>query len=234
MQVSADAAHRGRDRAEPLPGTLAFTSRVEGAEVWVGTDRLGETTLNRPLMRDNLPPGSYRVTRPKPGYAPWEQEVQVSAEQRTEVAIELTPLPGTLALTSRVEGVEVWIGTDKLGATTLNRPLVRDNLPPGTYRMTARKPGYAPWEQEVQVSAEQRTDVAIELTPLPGTLALTSRVAGAEGGSAPTDSARPRSAPAHARQPAARQLPHESGEARLCALGAGGAGQRRPAHRGGD
>ena len=36
--------------------------------------------------------------------------MQVSADQRTEVAIELTPLPGTLALSSRVEGVEVWVG----------------------------------------------------------------------------------------------------------------------------
>ena len=83
-------------------------------------------------MRDNLPPGSYRVKALKPGYAPWEQEVQVSADQRTPVAIDLTLLPGTLAITSRVEGAEVWIGTDRLGETTLSRPLTRDNLPPGT------------------------------------------------------------------------------------------------------
>ena len=34
----------------------------------------------------------------------------VSADQRTDVAIELTPLPGTLALSSRVAGAEVWVG----------------------------------------------------------------------------------------------------------------------------
>ena len=85
--------------------------------------------------------------------------MQVSADQRTDVAIELTPLPGTLALSSRVAGAEVWVGTDRLGETTAGGPLLRDNLPPGSYRVRARKAGYAPWEQEVQVSADQRTEV---------------------------------------------------------------------------
>ena len=137
----------------PLPGTVAITSRVAGVEVWVGTDKLGETRLGSPLVRDNLPPGSYRVKARKPGYQPWEQDIQVSADQRTDVVIDLTPLPGTVAITSRVAGVEVWVGTDKLGETTLGSPLVRDNLPPGSYRVKAQKPGYQPWEQEVQVSA---------------------------------------------------------------------------------
>ena len=73
-------------------------------------------------MRDNLPPGSYRVKARKPGYQPWEQEIQVSADKRTEVAIDLQPLPGTVAITSRVAGVEVWVGTDKLGETTARQP----------------------------------------------------------------------------------------------------------------
>ena len=70
--------------------------------------------------------------------------MQVSADQRTEVAIELTPLPGTLALSSRVEGAEVWVGTDRLGETTAGRPLLRDNLPPGSYRVKARSPAMRP------------------------------------------------------------------------------------------
>ena len=40
-----------------------------------------------PLIRDNLPPGTYRVRARKAGYAPWEQEVQVSADQRTDVRL---------------------------------------------------------------------------------------------------------------------------------------------------
>ena len=143
---------------------------MAGVEVWVGTKQLGATTAGGPLVRENLPPGTLpNKAQGRPAMQPWEQEVQVSADQRTEVAIELTPLPGTgwcSAATSK--GWRCGSGTDKLGETTAGGPLVRDNLPPGSYRVKAHKPGYAPWEQEVQVSADQRTEVAIELTPLPG------------------------------------------------------------------
>jgi hypothetical protein len=137
--------------------------------VWVGPDKLGETTSGSVLVRDNLKPGSYRVKARKPGYEPWEREVQVSADKRTDVVIELTLLPalGGLAITSRVAGAEVRLGTDKLGETTAGGTLVRDKLPPGSYQVSARKPGYQPWERKVQVSADKRTDVVIDLTPLP-------------------------------------------------------------------
>ena len=232
VQVSADQRTDVAIELTPLPGTLVLSSGVEGAEVWVGPDRLGATTLNRPLTRDHLPPGTYRVRARKAGYAPWEQEVQVSADQRTDVAIELTPLPGTLVLSSGVEGAEVWVGTDRLGATTAGGPLLRDNLPPGTYRLRASKAGYAPWEQEVQVSADQRTDVAIELTPLPGTLVLSSGVEGAEVWVGPDRlGATTAGGPLLRDNLAARHLSGAGPQGRLCALGAGGAGQCRPAHR---
>ena len=99
----------------PALGGLWLISRVAGAEVWVGTDKLGETTAGSALVRDKLPPGSYRVKALKPGYQPWEREVQVSADKRTDVVINLTLLPalGRLAITARVAGAEVWVGNDR-------------------------------------------------------------------------------------------------------------------------
>jgi hypothetical protein len=82
---------------------------------------------------------------------------------RPPVAIDPTPLPGALVLSSRVAGAEVWVGTDKLGETTAGGTLVQDNLPPGSYRVTAQKPGYQPWERDIQITANQRTDVVIDL-----------------------------------------------------------------------
>ena len=51
----------------PALGGLAITARVAGAEVWVGNDKLGETTAGGTLVRDKLPPGSYQVERPQVG-----------------------------------------------------------------------------------------------------------------------------------------------------------------------
>ena len=180
VQVSADKRTEVAIDLQPLPGTVSITSRVTGVEVWVGPDKLGETTAGSPLLRDTLPPGSYRVKALKSGYQPWEQDIQITASQRTEVVIDLQPLPGTVSITSHMAGVEVWVGTDKLGETRLGSPLMRDNLPPGSYRIKARKPGYQPWEQDIQVSADKRTEVTIDLQPLPGTVLITSLVTGVE------------------------------------------------------
>ena len=101
--------------------------------------------------------------------------------------------------------------------------------------MKAHKPGYQPWEQEVQVTADKRMDVVIELTPLPGSVAITGHVAGVEVwvGTDKLGETTARQCP-RARQPPAWQLPGQSPEARLSALGAGGPGHRRPAHGRGD
>jgi formylglycine-generating enzyme required for sulfatase activity len=73
---------------------------------------------------------------------------------------------GTLAVSSRVAGVDVWLGEQKIGTTRPGGTLVVSNLPAGTHRVTARKDGHRPWEREVEVSANQRSDVVIDITPL--------------------------------------------------------------------
>ena len=105
-------------------GGLLLIGRLAGVEVWVGNDKIGETTTGSALVHDNLPPGSYRVKAQKPGYQPWEREVQVSAYQHTEVVIDLTPLPerGGLAIIGRLSGAEVRVGEERIGETTLAAP----------------------------------------------------------------------------------------------------------------
>jgi formylglycine-generating enzyme required for sulfatase activity len=73
---------------------------------------------------------------------------------------------GTLALTSKVPGVEVWIGPDRIGETREGRMLVVENLPVGSHRVRAAKSGFKPWERTVPVAANQRTETVIDLDPL--------------------------------------------------------------------
>src|SRR5207249_11511248 len=73
---------------------------------------------------------------------------------------------GTLAVSSRVAGVDVWLGEQKVGTTRSGGTLIVSNLPAGTHRLTARKDGHRAWERDVEVAANQRNDVVIDITPL--------------------------------------------------------------------
>jgi len=70
---------------------------------------------------------------------------------------------GSLAVSGRIEGVEVWLGDQRLGETKPGRTLLVENLAVGTYRVRARKAGHKDWEREVRVAANQRADILIDI-----------------------------------------------------------------------
>lgn len=73
---------------------------------------------------------------------------------------------GSLAVSARIEGVEVWLGDRRLGETRLGRVLLVENLATGSYRLEARKAGHKEWEREIRVAANQRAEVVIDIEPL--------------------------------------------------------------------
>ena len=170
---------------EPLElGGLSIIGRVSGAEVWVEDDKLGETTAGSTLVRGQ--PAARQLPRQSPEArlcSPGSGRCQVSADQRTDVAIDLTPLPGAVG-----DHQPLWPGWRCGWATTNSaRPppasaLVRDNLPPGSYRVRAAEARLcSPGSGEVQVSADQRTEVRDRpARRCRARLAITSRVAGVE------------------------------------------------------
>jgi len=81
-----------REEIRQEVGVLALSSKVPGVEVWVGQDRIGETKQAVALIVGNLAVGSHRVKAQKQGYKAWEREVQVAANQRSEVLVDLDPL----------------------------------------------------------------------------------------------------------------------------------------------
>jgi formylglycine-generating enzyme required for sulfatase activity len=82
------------------------------------------------------------------------------------VFLKSGPALGSLAVTSTVAGVEVWLGDRKIGDTTTDGMLVVTDLPVGAYRLKARKPGRKEWEQTVDVVANQRIRIVIEIEDL--------------------------------------------------------------------
>jgi len=70
---------------------------------------------------------------------------------------------GVLAVTSPIDGVEVFVNGQRVGEARRGRVLVIDRLAAGAYRLSARRAGYRPWEREVQVALNDRVEVVVEL-----------------------------------------------------------------------
>ncbi len=85
---------------------------------------------------------------------------------RLEGREEIRPEFGTLALSSRLAGVEVWLGDQKVWTTKPGAGYVLSNIPTGTHRIVARKEGHKEWELAVDVVANQRAEVMIDIEPL--------------------------------------------------------------------
>jgi formylglycine-generating enzyme required for sulfatase activity len=100
-------------------GSVAFSSRLPGVEVWLGDLKLGETQTGT-LVVENVATGTYRVRALKAGYKPWEREIQVAANQRLAVAIDIEGLrdvPTAIKGEDRGDMVlvaagEFWMGSD--------------------------------------------------------------------------------------------------------------------------
>jgi formylglycine-generating enzyme required for sulfatase activity/uncharacterized caspase-like protein len=73
---------------------------------------------------------------------------------------------GTLAISARLPGLDVWLGDQKVWTTKTGAAYVLRNVPAGTHRVTARKAGLPEWTREVQVAANQRAEVVIDIESL--------------------------------------------------------------------
>jgi len=69
---------------------------------------------------------------------------------------------GSLALTAKVPGVEVWLDEQRLGEVQTGAEMLVPNVPAGTHRIVAKK-GARTWERAVEVLADDRTAVLIHI-----------------------------------------------------------------------
>jgi hypothetical protein len=89
-----------------------------------------------------------------------------SPAPKLEPQEEVRQALGSLALSAQLDGVEVWLGDQRLGETCIGRALIVNNVPIGTHRLVARKDGHKEWVREVQVMANQRLEVVIDIETL--------------------------------------------------------------------
>lgn len=156
----------------PTTGSLAVISSPPGASVRVdGVDR-GET----PYEGRGFAPGTHLVELRKEGYQNYRVQAILGANQRTEVAAILEPLPppGRLAVTSNPPGAEVYLDGNLRGLS----PVVIE-VDQGVHEVRVTSDGYQAESVLAEVVAGNETPLQLTLLPSTGATASTLSASGA-------------------------------------------------------
>jgi formylglycine-generating enzyme required for sulfatase activity len=106
-------------KAGPALGALAVAAKLPGVEVWLGDRRIGDTTAEGELVVTDLPVGTYRLKARKAGHPEWERSVEIVADRRIRITIEIEDVaaPKVSASGDGVEMVFIPAGEFWMGAT---------------------------------------------------------------------------------------------------------------------
>ena len=155
-------------------GSLAIRSGLSGVEIWLGEERIGETQAGATLIVNNVGAGRHTLRGRKVGQQDWVREVEVAANQRTQVVIDelMAPAPrprpeglmsavpphGTPQKPQIVSVSGCWSGplTGRQGSPTTVFGTIRlclsqtGELVTGTYELKTR----ASWKADVRVQGK--------------------------------------------------------------------------------
>ncbi len=150
----------------------------------------GAAMSGTPPSFDHVDPGTHVVQVTATGFRPVQREVQVTAGQVTNLAIDLEALgPAAPAVTAPTTGsVRVIVQTPGATATLDGSPMqgsppVQDNVPPGPHVVQVTAPGRVTYSSTINVTAGQMTPVVPpDLAPSQsfGRIDVTSPVPGAQ------------------------------------------------------
>jgi len=118
-------------------GELELNSRPQGADVILNS----KLKLNKQTPLSVRPaPGTYLVKMTKDNYLPAWQYVKITAGRKTSLSLNLTPVRGSVLITSNPPGAKVTMHGKAQGLT----PLVLTGLKPGEYSAQVEHVNRAP------------------------------------------------------------------------------------------
>ncbi|MGE5580868.1 MAG: PEGA domain-containing protein [Bacillota bacterium] len=140
-------------------GTVAVSSNVDGAKVYVDGALRGKT----PLVF-TASPGERHVLVKAEGYTEKSFPVQVSSLTETKVEADLSEVTGTVSVASYPPGATVYVSGEPVGVTPVKLP-----LKPGPYEVQVMLQGYYPRKSQVLVVQDLNQPLSFTLVRKPGT-----------------------------------------------------------------
>ncbi|MCA1558407.1 MAG: PEGA domain-containing protein, partial [Acidobacteria bacterium] len=147
----------------PSPYASLSITAPQGSSVLINGNVRGSTDGGGQFYLGNLKPGAYTIVVRKAGYRDAQNTISLSGGQASALNFDLTPIPGTLSITTNASGAQIEVQnygsyTDRISSM---------ELPPGTYQISISKPGYRTLAREVQVKSGEDSYVPITLEPVP-------------------------------------------------------------------
>ena len=165
-------------RITPLIARLKVITKPPGATIYVDRRNLGHLGCSPRTLA--LSPGERRIFLEKAGHEKATRTIHVKKGQLETLEVQLTPITGTLKVTSSPPGARVWIDDDTQtpqGVTPLEM-----RLTPGLHSVVLKKKNFWKTRLSFRMEAHKVKKLEIKLRPTPppkATLSVLSNVVGA-------------------------------------------------------
>jgi hypothetical protein len=133
--------------AAPAAGSLAVSAPLSGATVFLDGRRLGLA----PQRAEGVPPGSHGVRVEKPGFQPFEMQVQVLPGREARVVARLEAEAPRLRVESDVPGAQVFLDRKAVGTAPLEIEVT-----PGPHRLNVSAEGYEMFAEDLDLASGRR------------------------------------------------------------------------------
>lgn len=149
---------------QPAPAQITLTTSPEFAEThWYFNDQLLATGTE---LETTLPPGQHAITAVHPWYETAQWQANVEAAEVISETLTLTPLLGSIKISSIPQGATVHLNEQIIGTTPLE--ITR---PGGQYQVRVALEGYQTTEDQIAIELGNRhPQRGYQLLPEKGTL----------------------------------------------------------------
>jgi sulfatase modifying factor 1 len=171
-----DAAAKAELVAALHVTTAAETSVVvvqssPNAEVYLDNEFKGRTGPGGQLKIEDLKPGAHALRVSLPGKKVFEQSINLSAGQTSEIAATLTDLSGKIVVQTAA-GAEVFLDNTSRGVANASGELTLEDATPGSHELRISAASKKDFQQSISVSAGQETRVEAALADLVGRIVV--------------------------------------------------------------